>query len=108
MRGNEMPREATHLGIPQPPPRAVCTCETFGNGVVSGIVDPPAPPGALLDPDCPKHGSPSTGRAYIMYRGGQVLWWDVALTTATSRGFNARDLIELGARAAWFRKGWMQ
>lgn len=34
-----------------------CTCEQFGNGVVSGVVDPPAPAGRLLDVNCPTHGS---------------------------------------------------
>lgn len=32
-----------------------CTCEQFGNGVVSGDADPPAPPGRLHNPECPVH-----------------------------------------------------
>lgn len=38
-----------------------CTCEQFSNGVVRGQPDPPAPPGRLLDPNCPKHG------AYVLW-----------------------------------------
>lgn len=33
-----------------------CTCEQFGNGVVSGQVDPPSPAGCLRDLRCPEHG----------------------------------------------------
>jgi hypothetical protein len=40
--------------------RKRCTCEQFGNGVVSGQVDPPAPAGRLRDPACPKHGTAAT------------------------------------------------
>ena len=36
--------------------RPACTCPQFGNGVVRGVVDPPAPAGRLLDPACPRHG----------------------------------------------------
>lgn len=45
-------------------------------------------------------------RAFITYGSGQVIWWDVAETTASARGFDARELIELGTRVNWFRKAW--
>jgi hypothetical protein len=48
-----------------------CTCEQFGNGVVSGQVDPPAPAGRLWDPLCEKH--PATTNKQL-YQKRYALW----------------------------------
>ena len=49
-------------------------------------------------------------RAFNTYGRGPSLirWWDDVATEARGRGFEARDLLELGTRAAWFRKGWVR
>lgn len=72
----------------------------MGNGIISGQVDPPAPAGRLLDPDCPKHG----GSIFDITEADESATSKGAALRALEAQFNRREseeIIAMYERAAW-------